>query len=474
MILTPILVFALLALARHWSGTLLASALSAGDIAAVNRALVVAMIVAASVFADGLVRYFYWHRYWRRRRDRETPALIRDLMTIAIVMLGLSFALWWVEGLSFTGLVTASGATAIILGIALQTVIQDLFSGLSINLEGSYGLGDWLTIYSDQMPAPAYGQVSAMTWRSTNLTQLDGRSLMVPNHLITANAVLNHSRPANAKRLTVEIPLDARIPSEHVIEMLQGEALKTVRGHRLASLPTPSVHIDRLSSDSAFYHVFFYADPALVSPDMARSVMYRALLEAVQRNALPMPVTQIEISPRPELDFRIGAPQIEDALCGATLFRSVLDDAQRTALAGRCTVRQFQMRDVLMRQGDATASMFIILSGGARVTVLGGDGHDHEVAVLAMGDVVGEISLMTGAPRTASVTAMTRMQALEITKDAIAPLMEQAPELLHRFSDILAIRQQELDALANRPATRSSEAHDLLSRMRAFFGYRRG
>jgi CRP-like cAMP-binding protein len=204
---------------------------------------------------------------------------------------------------------------------------------------------------------------------------------------------------------------------------------------------------------------------------MARSTMYRALLEAVQRHALPMPVTQIEMAQAPTLDFRIGLPQIQDALCGAMLFRSVLNEDQRATLAARCTVRHFREHEALMHQGDTTASMFIILSGGARITVTGANGVDLEVAVLAMGDVVGEMSLMTGAPRTASVTAMTQMQALEITKDAIANLLEESPELLQRFSEILTVRQQELLALANQPAASRAAARDLLSRMRSFFGY---
>jgi len=106
--------------------------------------------------------------------------LIQDILTIALMLLGLSVGLWWEEGFSFTGFITASGATAIILGIALQAVIQDLFSGLAINLDGSYALGDWLTIYSDQMDGPVYGRVTHMTWRSTFLTLDDGRRLMVP------------------------------------------------------------------------------------------------------------------------------------------------------------------------------------------------------------------------------------------------------------------------------------------------------
>src|SRR5579862_3806770 len=179
MIFTPIIAFLLLAAMQHWDGALLAGRVTPQGIAAINRELTVAMVVAGGLFIDGLIRYLYWHRYWRRRRGRETPALIRDILTIAIVLLSLSLGLWWQDGLSFTGLITASGATAIILGIALQTVIQDLFSGLALNLEGSCALGDWLTIHSDHLPEPAYGRVIGLTWRAMFLDLEDGRSLMV-------------------------------------------------------------------------------------------------------------------------------------------------------------------------------------------------------------------------------------------------------------------------------------------------------
>ncbi len=199
MIFLPLFAFLLLLAFRIWGGGLLAGYFSPLQIAAFDSGLTVVLVVTLALLIDGLFRFFYWHRYWRRRRGRETPALIRDLVTIALVLFALSLALWWEEGVSFTGLITASGATAIILGIALQTVIQDLFSGLSINLEGSYALGDWLTIYSEHLPEPPYGRVTGITWRSTFLELEDGRGLMVPNHLVTSNAVLNHSRPRGAQ-----------------------------------------------------------------------------------------------------------------------------------------------------------------------------------------------------------------------------------------------------------------------------------
>src|SRR6202044_723945 len=110
-------------------------------------------------------------------------------------------------------------ATAIILGIALQVVIQDLFSGLSINFDGSYAIGEWLTVYSEHLPEPAYGCISGITWRTTFLKLEDGRRFMVPNHIMTSNPVVNHSRPLEAKRLSVQVSVDNRIPADRVMDM---------------------------------------------------------------------------------------------------------------------------------------------------------------------------------------------------------------------------------------------------------------
>ncbi len=201
-----------LLIVRLWGLEMFAGPLGHDMVDQIGRGVSVAIIVSATLLVDGLIRHFYWLRYLQKRLNRETPALIQDILTVALVLLGLSLGLWWQEGFSFTGFITASGATAIVLGIALQTAIQDLFAGLAINLDGSYSLGDWLTVYSDQMPEPIYGRVTHMTWRSTFLALDDGRRVMVPNHIATNNAVMNHSRPADAKRLSVEISIDNRMP----------------------------------------------------------------------------------------------------------------------------------------------------------------------------------------------------------------------------------------------------------------------
>ncbi len=167
------------------------------------------------------------------------------LLTIALVALGVSVGLYFEAGVSFTGLLTASGATALILGIALQAGISDVFSGLSVNLNGSVGIGDWLTIYATELPEPVYGRVEGIAMRFTYLRLLDGRRLMFPNHTLTSNPVINHSRPRVAIRLVVEVPIARHFSAERAIGILVAEAYRAVQSRPLSSQRNPEVLIDR-------------------------------------------------------------------------------------------------------------------------------------------------------------------------------------------------------------------------------------
>jgi len=463
--------FALIVLlaTRLWGLAALSARLSPHLIDELGRAVMVGAVIAVTLLIDGLVRHYYWHRYLQRRRNRATPALIQDILTIALFLLGLSVGLWWQEGFSFTGFITASGAMAIILGLALQAVIQDLFSGIAINLDGSYSLGDWLTIYSDQMDAPVYGRVTHISWRSTLLTLDDGRRLMVPNHIVTANPVMNHSRPAEAKRYSVEISIDCRMPADRVVDMLLGEAFKAVRRPGMARTPEPSVLLSRLTHEAMHYEVRFYAYPDQIEPTQARSIVLGVLQDVIVQNRMPPPVTQVELTKPPNLELLLGEDEVRAALAHASIFADVLDEAQSKELARRCRPVIFQRGMDLMRQNDPGESMFIILEGAARVSVLGPNNDPREVAVSAAGDTAGEMSLMTGAPRNATVTALTRVRALEVTKEPVEALLKKSPELLQRFSHVLAKREQERSQVAQRTIQLATVESDFLARMKSFF-----
>jgi small-conductance mechanosensitive channel/CRP-like cAMP-binding protein len=435
--------------------------------AAMVSALGVLSVVAIAVVIDRLVRYFYWDGYLRRKRKRETPALIEDILTIALLALGASIGLFFEAGVSFTGLLAASGATAIVLGIALQAVINDVFSGLSLNFDGSYSFGDWLTIYSEHFPEPVYGQVQGITWRTTFLHLSDGRRVMVPNHLMTSNPVMNHSRPSGPKRMFVEIPVANYFPLERATSILLGEAHRIVRERPLAPIE-PDILINKFDSNGVFFHIRFYSDPDEVNPEVAQSVMAMALQRAMLRHRVPTPVDQVELVPAPGR-FDPDLTGARETLGHVAIFKDVLDDQQLDALVAACNVRSLPSKTVFIRQGEAGTSMFVILEGAARVSVSVADGEARGLAVLAGGDIVGEMSLMTGAPRAATVTSLTFMRVLEVTKESIETLLKATPGLLERFGHVLAARQLGLSEIASAPQHKRSVEPDILDRMRVFF-----
>lgn len=162
-----------------------------------------------------------------------------------------------------------------------------------------------------------------------------------------------------------------------------------------------------------------------------------------------------------------------DVFARIPLFADVLSPADLDLLAARARPCFFAPDAVLMEEADFGTSMFAIVDGTVAVSVDNGHGGNDSVARLGEGEVVGEMSLMTGARRSATVTAVTAVNALEITKVNLEAVLTRAPKLVDRFSEMLEKRQAELDAV-------HAEAHrwtvlgglsrsEIVARMRHFF-----
>jgi CRP-like cAMP-binding protein len=128
--------------------------------------------------------------------------------------------------------------------------------------------------------------------------------------------------------------------------------------------------------------------------------------------------------------------------------------------------------DAVIRQGDAGNCLYLIESGEVVVTARQGDGPDVEVARLAAGSVFGEMSLMTGEPRTATAAAVGECRLLVFDKPAVEPILLAHPELAERISQILVERQAALRSrLADGP---TEQRRNVLRRIREFFTLSRG
>ncbi len=162
-----------------------------------------------------------------------------------------------------------------------------------------------------------------------------------------------------------------------------------------------------------------------------------------------------------------------DPLAAIPLFSGVLADGERQALITNGERAHFPPGQVLMTEGDFGTSMFVIEEGAVSVTASDVRGISRPVAKLGKGDIVGEMSLMTGARRNATVIALTAVGALEIPKQALEAILAHRPELLERFKPELARRQGELDRILAEAKARwhvfGLSGEELVAEMRRFF-----
>ncbi len=143
-------------------------------------------------------------------------------------------------------------------------------------------------------------------------------------------------------------------------------------------------------------------------------------------------------------------------LSGVPLFADTLDAEQLDFLAKQSRTAFFRADTRLMSQGSFGGSMFVLVEGAVSVNFVDEHGREQTVATLGPGDVVGEMSLFTGDRRTATVSAVSNVNAIEITKWSLERVFAKAPELVDRFADVLAKRQAELNALSGTPSPREA------------------
>jgi CRP-like cAMP-binding protein len=162
---------------------------------------------------------------------------------------------------------------------------------------------------------------------------------------------------------------------------------------------------------------------------------------------------------------------VRGILNATAFFDVVLDAEQIDALAAAVKVVRYGKRDVIVRERDLGASMFALIEGKVSVSVHT-PGGEKTVATLGPGEVVGEMSLVTGERRSATVTALGKVTALEITKAALEPILAAAPKLVERFATLVEQRHAEL-ASRNQDARRYMSVGvgraEIVARMTAFY-----
>lgn len=391
------------------------------------------------------------------------PTITRDLLQTA-VFFALSFGVLRSGGLDPLSVVTTSAVVTAILGLALQSVIANTFAGLVLQIERSIALGDWIEV-GDRI-----GRIEEIRWRSSTLVTREGDVALVPNLQLLSQEVVNLSRPTRSRRVVVKVPFHNRHSPGEVREALL--AAMTGSPGVLAE-PAPScLPIDFAGATIVYAASCWVADlPA--EPAVEGSVRER-IWYAAERAGLEGPCPAAPSVP--DADSTGTAPQRAElarrlrAVDRVAIF-APLDPEERVGVARAMARRRFAAGEVILRQGDAGDSLFVVDQGEVAVDVDGGPA----VARLGPGQFFGEMSLLTGEARRATVVANRETLCDEIGSESLMTLLASRPELAGELARLLAVRQtalaearQELSAHSRAVAV-EQVGETLFRRVREYF-----
>jgi small-conductance mechanosensitive channel/CRP-like cAMP-binding protein len=482
----PGLLFLAFALGAVWAPGIMQAldervALGLSDIA--PYAAQIGLWLTGAFLAIRLAQVTVWDRI-KGPHGQAVPRLARDLVAIVIAMVAVAGIVGGVFHQSLAGLWATSGAVGIVLGLALRGIILDTFTGLFINIDHSYRIGDWIELMDRNNGAPIYGKVVEIDWRTTRIESDDKRIYLVPNSRMGTITIANYSLPNDVCRFETRFVFDFSVDPERVIRVLQAGA-KAVAGRRgLVEKPEPTAIVGSATPDGIEYTLRYWVAVSEIPRQVARHVVtHSALQHIAQAGLTPAYPKQDTFHARlPNRQIAHNSASDRARLLGAIDILRELTAAELEALAGEVTPRLIEAGTTLVRAGEQSASMFVIAEGLLDVWV-DTEGGRVKLSRIAPGEVAGEMSLLTGEPRSATLVAATDALVYEIDREHLTPILAARPALFEAISEIVAARRLRASktlaetAAAHEVAEVASLSAQILGKMRMFFrtiGHRSG
>jgi len=394
-------------------------------------------VILGALFLIALVDRYVWHLYFQERHQVSVPKFLTEVARLAILVVALFLVLEFDYGQTIRGLLLAPGIAAVVVGLAMQDLMSNIIAGMALQLARSFAHGDWLFVDN------RYAEVIEINWRATRLRTNDDICVEVPNRELARQSIINLNRPHRLHAVRIGITLDAAVPPNRVKEVLLHA---TSGAHGVAPDPKPKVFLKNFAESGIDYEIKFYMDNFRLYNEVCDAIRTN-LWYGLRRHGIriPYPTRTLQLE-RPARDKQREVQSAARAILRQqSLFRCLADD-QLDALLPRGRIVHFGRGEKLIQQGDNGDSMFILVEGHANVLVKR-DGGARRVASLKSGDCFGEMSLLTGELRSATVLAESDCEVVEISKSVLAITLKEQPELLGQLSNLLAQRQLENEGL---------------------------
>jgi small-conductance mechanosensitive channel/CRP-like cAMP-binding protein len=428
-----------------------------------------AVLLLSTAFVVALVNRYLFDWYFEKRKKTPIPHFLREVVALIIFLIALLVVLsaGYHAERELTGLLTGSGIAAIVLGLAGQNLLSGIIAGMSLQINRPYKVGDWLQV------GEKFAEVMEINWRSTRLRTNDAIYLDIPNNEIVRQTIINLHYPTEVHAMRIRVGVDYNVPPNRVKDSL-------IRAASAANgvLPNPPVRVYLIDfgDHAIIYEIkFFMGNHARINEinDAIRTNVWYELKR--QQITIPFPIRTLQLERRKPLVGDEDHQEARNILRGEPLF-DCLSDTQLDNLVKQSQLNHFGRGERVIEEGAEGDSMFILLRGAAQVSI-SKNGSTITVAALRSGDCFGEMSLLTGEKRSATVRADGDCYVMEISKEVMGEVIRESPDCLKQLSEILAKRKMETEGILKDAAVSSADqaakqreyTATFLKRLKTFF-----
>lgn len=428
----------------------------------IKSILGIAWWMSAAFFINAMVKKFVYSRHLTSDGEVIVPIILQYLVTSLIYLIAAMITMRFVMHQSITLLATASGAIALILGYSSRTIFEEIFSGLALSATKPFAKGDLIQLNGE------WAYVRDISWRSITYMDMDNNYVVVSNTAVAASKIRNLYQPTKMTRRTMYFWVEYNVPPKVVID--ECDILMEACPH-IISHPWNFTSFYEFDDSGMKYklhfHIAHYDDWYVASDELINAMWYRFARKGIRfAHQRHLTYTSRDDEKRGLAGSAYDATSWRDLLSQfeqVPMFEGMTKEDMKD-LAKSASMRVLGSPERIIVAGSTTTSMYLIAYGTADVYEVDDDGKETYMATTGEAEIIGLMSLLTGAPQRTTIRAKEELGVWEISSDSLHALFEKKPEIMDNIAKNVAGWQTEEEEAINAIATNRTQAAQALKK----------